>query len=94
VDVQGIPASQQLMRFAFRTDASLQIGTGHVMRCLTLADFLSERGAQCCFVSRSHQGHLLDLITLHGHEAVGLPAGDDAFRAPVEPVHSCWLGTD
>ena len=33
-------------RIAFRTDANDEIGTGHFMRCLTLADALKKHGAQ------------------------------------------------
>jgi UDP-2,4-diacetamido-2,4,6-trideoxy-beta-L-altropyranose hydrolase len=46
----------------FRADASNQIGTGHVMRCLTLADALQARGAECSFVCRPHTGNLLGVI--------------------------------
>jgi len=54
------------MKAAFRVDASLQIGSGHVMRCLTLAEALRANGAQCHFISRVHPGHLLELIRQRG----------------------------
>ena len=82
------------MHIAFRTDASLQIGTGHVMRCLTLADALRERGAQSTFICRPHAGHLLDLIQQRGHTAKALAPADDAFTAPANPIHAKWLSTD
>jgi len=48
------------MNIAFRTDASLRIGTSHVMRCLTLADLLQATGAQCHFICRDHPGNLIE----------------------------------
>jgi UDP-2,4-diacetamido-2,4,6-trideoxy-beta-L-altropyranose hydrolase len=82
------------MHIVFRTDASLQIGTGHVMRCLTLADALRERGGQSTFICRPHPGHLLDLIRQHGHTATELAPADGTFTAPADLQHAEWLGTD
>jgi UDP-2,4-diacetamido-2,4,6-trideoxy-beta-L-altropyranose hydrolase len=82
------------MHIVFRTDASLQIGTGHVLRCLTLADALRERGALSTFICRPHAGHLLDLIQQRGHKAKALAPADDALTDPLDPTHAKWLGTD
>lgn len=56
----------------FRTDASVQIGSGHVMRCLTLAEALRERGAECRFICRELEGNLLEQIRQRGFAATGL----------------------
>jgi UDP-2,4-diacetamido-2,4,6-trideoxy-beta-L-altropyranose hydrolase len=56
----------QSSTFAFRVDASEAIGTGHVVRCLTLAKSLTERGAQCFFICRQQPGNLIEYIRDQG----------------------------
>lgn len=84
------------IRIAFRADASLDIGTGHVMRCLTLAQALQAQGAECLFLCREHAGHLLDVIRNRGFEARSLPPRDPTVSTSTEgePSHAAWLGTD
>jgi UDP-2,4-diacetamido-2,4,6-trideoxy-beta-L-altropyranose hydrolase len=77
------------MKVVFRTDASLQIGTGHVMRCLTLADALAAKGAQCEFICREHPGHLIAHIRGKGYTVHSLPMGSEA---DANLAHSKWLG--
>ncbi len=60
------------MNNIFRTDASIDIGTGHVMRCLTLAQALREQGSNCRFICREHPGNLLGFIRQHNFEAICL----------------------
>src|SRR5690606_2164377 len=64
----------------FRADASTDIGIGHVMRCLTLADELAGRGAPCLFVCRELDGHMGDAVAARGHR-VRLLSGIADFAA-------------
>lgn len=84
------------MNIVFRCDASLQIGTGHVMRCLTLADGLSQQGAECHFICREHTGHLLDVIQQRGHQTYSLPIESGSKNQDKEELklaHADWLGS-
>lgn len=65
--VQGAAGNSECrMNVAFRVDASIQIGTGHVMRCLTLAEELRAQGHECLFVCRNQPGHLGNYIVGKG----------------------------
>lgn len=79
--------------FYFRSDASLEIGTGHVMRCLTLAQALREAGAHCKFITRAHSGNLAERIAADGFEVSLLPAPNGAL-SPELPAHVRWAGVD
>ena len=49
-----------------RADASVKIGSGHIMRCLTLAESLRRNTASVTFISRKHFGNLTHLIKKMG----------------------------
>lgn len=61
------------MIYYIRVDASLAIGTGHVMRCLTLAQELAERGGRITFVFREIPDSLESLISRQGFGLFRLP---------------------
>lgn len=60
------------MNVYFRVDASIEIGTGHVMRCLTLADELRKRGANISFISRNYDGNINHLVESKGYKVYTL----------------------
>lgn len=75
------------MRITFRTDASVEIGSGHLMRCLTLADQLRNDGSEVAFVCRDLPGGMFDLLHARGYQSVRLPmaeTGKDAQQFDAE----------
>lgn len=80
------------MEVFFRTDASLTIGHGHVMRCLTLAGALRERGLRSAFVCKQHAGNLCDLIEERGFAVVRVPV-TETVSSELKISHAFWLGS-
>ncbi len=66
------------MKVLLRADASVSTGAGHIIRCLSLADALTELGASVLFVSREQEGDLNDVIAERGFEVARLPASSAA----------------
>ncbi|GLR64424.1 UDP-2,4-diacetamido-2,4,6-trideoxy-beta-L-altropyranose hydrolase [Marinospirillum insulare] len=90
------------MKVTFRVDASLEIGTGHVMRCLTLANALKEQGAECHFICRKHPGNLIETVQQVGFQVHSLTAQKKSLTNNQPPnqsnkekplFHAAWLGT-
>ena len=79
------------MKVIFRVDASLRMGIGHLMRCLTLADALRERGARVRFICREHKGHLIDQLRQKAIPVTILPAPPPNDTS-VSEDYAVWLG--
>jgi len=82
------------MNIYFRVDSSLEIGSGHMMRCLALAEALREKGAKASFICRDLPGNLCSLIEKRGFMLYHLPFNhkipEDKKKSVVK--HAGWLG--
>jgi len=78
------------MQVVFRVDSSLQIGTGHLMRCLTLAECLKNDGIDISFICRKNSGNLRDKIIKKGFRLFELESPGKA-RHDDKLSHSKWL---
>ncbi|MBW4080593.1 UDP-2,4-diacetamido-2,4,6-trideoxy-beta-L-altropyranose hydrolase [Paenibacillus sp. S150] len=75
------------MNIIFRVDSSYEMGTGHVMRCLTLANELEKEKAKVSFICRDLPGNLINYITDKGYPVFLLPFQTDRTNAS-------WLQVD
>ncbi len=69
------------MQVVFRADASKDIGSGHVMRCLALADAMQSAGIRPRFVCRDLPGHLADRVRARNFDVTLLPL-EHPYRSP------------
>jgi UDP-2,4-diacetamido-2,4,6-trideoxy-beta-L-altropyranose hydrolase len=84
------------MNVAFRADASQAIGSGHLMRCLALADGLRAAGAEIAFICGPLSEHLSSLITQRGCRLATVTDGSDpaASLSALGDAGCDWLVVD
>lgn len=56
------------MNIFVRADSSIEIGYGHLMRCLTLAEYLKELGHKILFVCKKQEGSFEDYLINKGFQ--------------------------
>ena len=80
--------------FAFRLDADTQIGTGHLMRCLSIANELFHHNSCCHFLCRELIPSLHALVVNHGHKVHHVDNDEDSALAMLTKLRPEWLIID
>jgi len=75
-----------MLNVAFRVDASNRIGTGHVRRCLTLANQIRSKGGDVRFFCRSDEGNLNRFIQSQGYECHIIDTSSPCFSDQLDPI--------
>ncbi|ROV58151.1 UDP-2,4-diacetamido-2,4,6-trideoxy-beta-L-altropyranose hydrolase [Vibrio ponticus] len=74
-----------------RTDASVFIGSGHVMRCLVLARRLQEQGKKVSFACIPQQGDLIAFIEQRGFQVIRLSSVLKPLVPQKDDDYLSWL---
>jgi UDP-2,4-diacetamido-2,4,6-trideoxy-beta-L-altropyranose hydrolase len=79
------------MNIVIRTDASVNVGAGHVMRSLTLSDELRRFDAKVFYICREELGNSIALIEEKGYKVYRLPYNDLRFGTEIEKVKTALI---
>ncbi len=80
------------MNVAIRVDGSRQIGSGHLIRCMTLAEQFRKHHHNVIFIIRAHLDSLHQLVQESGFSIELLSSSLSTFDIPDNLAHSKWLG--
>jgi UDP-2,4-diacetamido-2,4,6-trideoxy-beta-L-altropyranose hydrolase len=84
----------------FRCDANVATGTGHVMRCLALAQAWQDAGGRAVFAMAEIPEALLQRLTFEGFDTISLPTIPGSLEdaelslAHARQVQASWLVID
>lgn len=79
------------MNILFRVDASIWIGSGHVMRCLVLADEMREQGWNVKFACLPQKGDMCEFVIARGYEVIKLTAPIECKVPKNTSDYDAWL---
>lgn len=81
------------MKIVIRADASVFIGSGHIMRCLVIAKILINNGHYVTFLTRPQKGDFVDYIMQQGIEVVELEKAENEIKPKATSDYAAWLQT-
>jgi len=79
------------MDIVFRVDSSIHIGSGHVMRCLVLAQELRRLRYSIRFVTRPQNGDSIEHIRQQGFVVIELPQPQEELTPRTSADYLAWL---
>lgn len=82
-----------MRQVVIRVDASVEMGMGHLARCLSLANELARSGTKIAFTMREHAARFGGLVEADGHSLLLLPDPErhENQADTTGTAHSHWL---